>query len=179
MIAQSWNYYFPAYWISFPSISYSSSSSSSTYYLTTTILIRPNIHNNNFIGLTDSFSHDICRDINNDFDRFQKTDESNKNLKSKEHEEKSFHIPKTFIYEHEKSFYHSLKPVKLEDFQDKWGLALGNLENPNLKAFLRKMPCEKARFWVPISWIGDAASSCNPYFSGLLYKNKAIPILAI
>ena len=129
--------------------------------MTTTILIRPNIHNNNFIGLTDSFSHDICSNINNDFDRFQKSDEN-----------KSFHSPNTFIYEHEKSFYHSLKPLKLENFQDKWGLALGNLENPNLKAFLRKMPCDKARFWVPISWIGDAASSCSPYFSGLLFKKN-------
>jgi hypothetical protein len=152
--AQSWNYFFPAYWISFPQRSFASSYA--TYYLTIKILIRPNYHNNNFIGLTDSFSEENCRDILNDLNRY-----------TKKSSQMAISKPNTFVYEHERSFYHSLKPLKLEDFQDQWGLAMGNLEKTYLKSYLRQMSCTQARFWIPVSWIGDAAASCNPYFSGL------------
>ena len=146
------NYHFMAYWVRFPIRTFANRQNKVFYFLAT-VFIRINVHHYNFIGLADTYSQATCIDLNKNYDRYISGNKSRFERDS-------------FIYRHEQAFFNSVKPRKLEFYQEKYNL--GSVGIHNWKIFLKKTQCEFARFWIPITWRGDGASSCNNIFAGIL-----------
>ena len=144
------NYYFMAYWISFPIKSFVNKEKK-VFYLLAAVFIRINVHHYNFIGLADSYSQASCIDLNMNYDRYIAKKDSRFTRDS-------------FLFKHEQAFFNSVKPKKLELYQMKYNL--GTVATNNLRTFLKKMQCEFSRVWIPIRWVGDGSSSCGSVFSG-------------
>ena len=148
------NYYFMAYWVRFDIIPFINKNNR-LFYLLTMILIRINVHHYNFIGLADTYSKSSCIDLNNNYDRYNSIEASKFQKDS-------------FLYRHEKAFFNSIKPRKLEFYEQKYNL--GTFLTNNWKIFLKKTQCEYSRIWIPITWKGDGGATCSNVFSGFFFS---------
>jgi len=157
------NYHFMAYWIRFPIRTFINKQNKIFYFMAM-VFIRINVHHYNFIGLPDSYSQASCIDLNRNYDRYVS-------------ENKTRFGRDSFLFKHEQAFFNSIKPKKLEFYQGKYNL--GSTETNNWRIFLKKTQCEFARIWIPITWRGDGASSCNNIFSGAFFSRKSIISLFI